>query len=67
MVEWCRKLHVDIWAYCLMPYHVHLVAVPDSKDGLARAVGEAHRPYTRHVNFRGDGEGICGRAVSNPM
>jgi len=35
-----------------MQNHVHLVAVPDSKDGLAKAVGEAHRRYTRHVNFR---------------
>jgi putative transposase len=26
MAEWCGKLHVEIWAYCLMPNHVHLVA-----------------------------------------
>ena len=52
MAEWCRKLRVEIWAYCLMPNHVHLLAVPESKDGLAKAVGEAHRRYTRHVNFR---------------
>jgi hypothetical protein len=26
MAEWCTKLHVEIWAYCLMPKHVHLVA-----------------------------------------
>lgn len=52
MAQWCRKLHVEVWAYCLMPNHVHLVAVPESKDGLAKALGEAHRRYTRHVNFR---------------
>ena len=50
--QWCRKLHVEIWAYCLMQNHMHLVATPESKDGLAKAVGEAHRRYTRHVNFR---------------
>ncbi len=52
MAQWCRTLHVEIWAYCLMRNHVHLVAVPESKDGLAKAVGEAHRRYTRYVNFR---------------
>jgi len=35
-----------------MPNHVHLLAVPCSEDGLARAIGEAHRRYTRMVNFR---------------
>jgi putative transposase len=34
---------VEVWAYCLMPNHVHLVAVPHRRGGLARAVGEAHR------------------------
>ena len=35
-----------------MPNYVHLIAVPDSEDGLRRAIGEAHRQYTRRVNFR---------------
>jgi putative transposase len=35
-----------------MPNHVHLIAVPKSADGLRRAIGEAHRCYTRMVNFR---------------
>jgi putative transposase len=26
---------VEVWAYCLMPNHVHLVVVPDAEDGLA--------------------------------
>ena len=52
MAEWCGKCGVTIWAYCLMPNHVHLIAVPESEDGLRRALGEAHRRYTRHINFR---------------
>ena len=52
MADWCRERGVEIWAYCLMPNHVHLIAVPQSEDGLARAVGEAHRRYTRRINFR---------------
>jgi putative transposase len=52
MAEWCGARDVEIWAYCLMPNHVHLIAVPHSADGLRRAIGEVHRRYTRVVNFR---------------
>ena len=52
MAEWCSRSDVSIWAYCLMPNHAHLIAVPDSEEGLRRAIGEAHRRYTRHINFR---------------
>ncbi|MBL8671577.1 MAG: transposase [Alphaproteobacteria bacterium] len=48
----CRKAGVAVWAYCLMPNHVHLIMVPARADGLARAVGEAHRRYTAFVNAR---------------
>ena len=52
MAEWCGAHEVEVWAYCLMPNHVHLIAVPHSADGLRRAIGEVHRRYTRMVNFR---------------
>jgi len=52
MAAWCDQHHVDIWAYCLMPNHVHLIAVPETKEGLSRAIGEAHRRYTREINLR---------------
>jgi putative transposase len=51
MGQWCSAHQVEIWAYCLMPNHVHLIAVPQSADGLGRAIGEVHRRYTRMVNF----------------
>jgi putative transposase len=35
-----------------MPNHIHLIAVPGSEQGLRRAIGEAHRRYTRRINFR---------------
>lgn len=50
--EWCRGAETQIWAYCLMPNHVHLILVPSHADGLRAALGEAHRRYTRHVNTR---------------
>lgn len=52
MGEWCGKCGVEIWAYCLMPNHVHLVAVPSDERGLCRAIGEAHRRYTLQINYR---------------
>ncbi len=52
MAEWCAACKVEIWSYCLMPNHIHLIAVPETEDGLRRALGEAHRRYTRRVNFR---------------
>jgi putative transposase len=52
MSHWCKKHTVEIWAWCLMPNHVHLIAVPQTENGLARAIGEAHRRFTRHINFR---------------
>lgn len=36
MAEWCAELEVQVWAYCSMPIHVHLIAVPASADGLRR-------------------------------
>jgi putative transposase len=52
MSEWCTKHQVQISADCLMPNHVHLIAVPETKDSLKLAIGKAHRRYTRRVNFR---------------
>jgi len=52
MAEWCHRCRVEIWAYCLMPNHAHLIAVPTAPHGLRRAIGEAHRRYTLEVNRR---------------
>jgi putative transposase len=48
----CRKAGVAVWAYCLMPNHVHLILVPDDAAGLARALADAHRRYVSFVNAR---------------
>jgi len=39
-------------AYCLMTNHVHLLVIPSKEDSLRLGIGEAHRLYTRYVNFR---------------
>lgn len=47
-----KKADVQIWAYCLMPNHVHVIVVPQRKDSLANLFRDAHRRYTRRVNLR---------------
>jgi REP element-mobilizing transposase RayT len=42
MAEWCREEGVEIWSYCLMPNHVHLIAVPNG-----RVPGTAYRIIER--------------------
>jgi putative transposase len=46
--ERCR---LRIMAYCLMSNHVHLVAIPDAADALAKALGRTHHTYTRTINL----------------
>jgi putative transposase len=53
LAEQTRKAGVAVWAYCLMPNHVHLILTPARSDGLGLAVGEAHRRYTNYINARG--------------
>ena len=48
---------MKILAWCLMTNHVHLIAVPKDGRGLARAIGEAHKRYSRMRNFD---EGVRG-------
>jgi len=48
----CKSARCEIWAYCLMPNHVHLVVVPETEDGLRKLFAETHRQYTRRINFR---------------
>jgi putative transposase len=49
LAEQCRKHAVEIWAYCLMPNHVHLILVPATELGLGRAMGE--REYGDRLNI----------------
>lgn len=69
MAEWCRRHSVEVWAYSLMPNHVHLIALPTREDSLRKAIGEAHRRYTLMVNKRMEWTGHLwqGRFYSFPM
>ena len=47
-----RRAGAEIWAYCLMPNHVHLIVTPADRNGLRRTFGEAHRRCTEAINAR---------------
>lgn len=68
-LEWSQAHGVQIWSYCLMPNHVHLIAVPDREECLGNAIGEIHRRYSRAINFRMGWRGHLwqGRFHSFPM
>jgi len=53
LAEQTLKADVAVWAYCLMPNHVHLILRPTRSDDLGRAVGETHRRCTNFINARG--------------
>lgn len=48
----CAGAGTEVWAYCLMPNHVHLIMVPQDANGLRRAISETHRRFTRRINLR---------------
>ena len=64
-----REGGVEVWAYCLMPNHVHIVATPPEPQALAQAVGTTHLRYTRQINSRERWRGYLwqGRFASFPM
>ncbi|MFN2546212.1 MAG: transposase [Myxococcales bacterium] len=69
MSDSCKEHGVEIWAYCLMPNHSHLIGVPESEESLRWAIGEAHRLYTHEINKREGCRGYLwqGRFASYPM
>jgi putative transposase len=67
--EACAERGVSCLAWCLMPNHVHLILRPPDADGLRGALAEAHRRYSRRINFAHGWIGYLwqGRFASYPM
>ena len=69
LAEQMRKANVEVWAYCLMPNHVHLILCPRDTKGLSRAIGPAHKRWANFINSRGRWRGhlFDGRFASVAM
>ncbi|MDZ7629754.1 MAG: transposase [Parvularculaceae bacterium] len=50
--EHCTRAGVSVWAWVLMPNHVHLILTPSDTDGLRAALSRVHRAYAGHVHAR---------------
>jgi REP element-mobilizing transposase RayT len=69
IAEACAAHGTICLGWCLMDNHVHLILVPTREDGLRATLGEAHRRYSRRINFREGWRGFLfqGRFASYPM
>jgi putative transposase len=52
LAEHARAAGVEVWAWVLMPNHVHLVLVPSDTDGLRRVMAAVNRRYAGHIHTR---------------
>jgi putative transposase len=48
--RYASRRGLDIWAYCLMDNHIHLIAVPHTRESLALALRDAHTAYAAWAN-----------------
>jgi putative transposase len=69
LAEQSRRFGIRYLAWCLMTNHIHLIAVPETEMSLARGIGEAHKRYSRMINFREGWRGYLfqGRFFSCPL
>ena len=52
LAEACRDASIKVWAWVLMPNHVHLILQPADPDGLRRCLARVHRRYAGEVHAR---------------
>jgi putative transposase len=69
LIEQCEVSGLQVWAYCLMSNHVHLVVVPPSADALGLAMRRLNSRYATYANRR---QGVSGhfwqgRFYSTPL
>ncbi len=60
--EWLEKTRADLWAYCLMSNHFHLLITPDNSDGLGKCLHGVTFRYAQYFNKK---YGHCGRLWQN--
>lgn len=69
LAEACTRTGISCVAWCLMPNHLHLILTPPEPDSLRAALSDAHRRYSRRINFAHGWTGFLfqGRFASFPM
>jgi len=69
LTDYCQEYNVEILAYCLMSNHIHLIAVPDTKEGLQNVLKPLHMRYAQRFNRQRGIKGHVwqGRYFSAPL
>ncbi len=57
LVLYARRHDFQIWAYCLMPNHVHIVGVPGAEDSLSSVFRTVHMMYSQYFNHKANAVG----------
>ena len=52
MMENAARYGTRLVGYCLMSNHVHLIAIPEREDSLAKTMGRIHADYARWLHIR---------------
>jgi putative transposase len=50
--KYAREYGIEIWAYCLMTNHVHLVLVPEHSQALSQMLRDTHTAYALRFNVQ---------------
>lgn len=60
---------LELWSYCLMTSHIHLVVVPRGRDSLAHTIREVHGRHARALHRANGWEGHlwANRYFSSPL
>ena len=48
--NYAERWSIEVWAYCLMSNHVHMLVVPGQEVSLSRGIGGINLVYTQYVN-----------------
>jgi len=67
--EYAERYHLEVWSYCLMDNHVHLLVMARRSDSLAMAIGRTHGRFAQWQNKRNDWSGHlwANRFYSTPL
>jgi putative transposase len=60
--EYTARYSIDVWAYCLMPNHVHIICVPRVEGAMARAFNTLHMRYAQYFHGKRSDRGRLWRA-----
>jgi putative transposase len=50
--KYAAQYQIDILAYCLMPNHIHLIAIPYTKIGMSRFCNTVNMRHAQYINHK---------------